>query len=51
MSHETTNELATYVIFCETATIFYRQEVASLFSVQEKLKSCRNSNKTCEVAV
>ena len=51
MSHETTNELAIYAIFCETATIFYRQEVAFLFSVQEKLKSCRNSNKTCEVAV
>ena len=35
MSHETTNELAIYAIFCETATIFYRQEVAFYFQYKK----------------
>ena len=28
--------------YAETVKIFYRQELASLFQVQEKLKTCRN---------
>ena len=43
ISNETTNELTTYAILCRKVTIFYRQELASLFQVQEKLKTCRIS--------
>ena len=32
-----------YGILCRNATIFCRQELASLLHVQEKLKACRNS--------
>ena len=39
-----TNELIIYGILCRNVTIFYRQELASLFQVQEKLKTCRSSN-------
>ena len=42
-SNEKTNELTMYGILCRNVTIFYRQELASLFQVQEKLKACRNS--------
>ena len=31
------------VILCQNITIFYRQKLASLFQVQEKLKACRNA--------
>ena len=42
-SNEKTNELTMYGILCRNVTIFYRQELASLFQVQEKLKACRSS--------
>ena len=32
-----------YGILCRNFTIFYRQQLASLFKVQEKLKACRSS--------
>ena len=37
------NELTIYEIVCRKFTIFYRQNLASLFQVQEKFKPCRNS--------
>ena len=40
-----TNGLAVYAILCQSVTIFYRQDLASLFQVQEKLKACRNSER------
>ena len=43
ISNEKTNQLTIYGILCRNVTIFYRQELASLFQVQEKLKECRNS--------
>ena len=43
ISSEKTNELTIYGKLCQNATIFYRQELASLFQVQEKLKACRTS--------
>ena len=43
MSNEKINELTIYEILCQNITIFYQQELASLFQVQEKLKACRNS--------
>ena len=43
ISNEKTNELTIYGILGQNVTIFYRQELASLFQVQEKLKACRNS--------
>ena len=36
ISNETTNELTIYAILCQNVTIFYRQELASLFQVHEK---------------
>ena len=43
ISNEKTNELTIYGILCRNVTIFYQQELASLFQVQEKLKACRIS--------
>ena len=43
ISHATTIELTIYAILCRDVTIFYRQELASLFQVQGKKKACRNS--------
>ena len=43
ISNEKANELTIYGILYRNVTIFYRQELASLFQVQEKLKSCRSS--------
>ena len=43
ISSEKTNELTIYGKLCQNATIFYRQELASSFQVQEKLKACRTS--------
>ena len=37
------NELTIYGILCWNITTFYRQELVSLFQVQEKLKACRFS--------
>ena len=43
ISNEKTNELTIYGILCWNVTIYYQQELASLFQVQEKLKACRSS--------
>ena len=43
ISNEKTNALIIYGILCRNVTVFYRQEVASLFQVQEKLKAWRSS--------
>ena len=51
ISNEKGNELTIYAILCRNVTIFYRQKLASLFQVQEKLKSCRDSNETFRVTV
>ena len=32
------NELTIYTILCQNVTLFYQQELASSFQVQEKLK-------------
>ena len=40
---EKTNELTIYGVLYRNVTIFYRQELASLFQVQEKLEACRSS--------
>ena len=45
ISDETRNELTIYATLCRNVTIFYRQKLASLFQVQEKLKKCRNSKR------
>ena len=37
------SELTVYGILCRHVTIFYRQQRASLFHAQEKLRSCKNS--------
>ena len=41
ISNEKANELAIYGKLCRNVKIFYRQELASLFQVQEKVKACR----------
>ena len=41
--NEKTKELTIYAIFYQNVTIFYRQELASLFQKQEKLKPFGNS--------
>ena len=43
ISNETTNELTICAILYQNVTIFYQEELASLFQVQEKLKACRNA--------
>ena len=43
ISIETRNEFTKSAILCQKVTIFHRQELASLFQVQEKFKVCRNS--------
>ena len=43
ISDETRNELTIYAILCQNVTIFYLQELVSLFQVQEKLKTPRIS--------
>ena len=45
ISDETRNELTIHATLCRNVTIFYRQKLASLFQVQEKLKKCRNSKR------
>ena len=37
------NELTIHGILCRKVTIFYLQQLVSLFQVQEKLKVCRYS--------
>ena len=41
-SNEKTNALTIYGILCRNVTIFYQQDLDSLFQVQEKLKVFRN---------
>ena len=43
ISNEARNELTIKAISCRNITTFYRQELGSLFQVQEKLKTCRTS--------
>ena len=43
ISNETRNEWTIYATLCQNVAIFYRQELASLFQVQEKVKTCRDS--------
>ena len=43
ISNEIANGLAIYAKLCRSGTIFFRQEIASLFQVQGKLRACRNS--------
>ena len=43
ISNEKTIELTIYGTLNRNVTIFYRQELVSLFQVQEKLKACMNS--------
>ena len=42
ISNESKNELTIYAILCRNVPIFYRQELAFLFKVKEKLKTYRN---------
>ena len=50
ISNEKTNELTINAILCRNVTILYRQDLASSFKVQKKLKSFRNSNCCCFIA-
>ena len=43
ISNGKTNWFTIYGILCWNVTIFYRQELASLLQVQEKLRACRSS--------
>ena len=43
ISNEKTNELTISEKLCWNVTVFYRQELASLFRLQEKLKACWSS--------
>ena len=43
ISIETRNEFTKSAILCQKVTIFHRQELASLFQVQEKFKACSSS--------
>ena len=38
-----TNKLTIYGVLCRKVATFYRQELPSLFQVQEKLKACGSS--------
>ena len=39
ISNETTNKVTIYGLLCRNVTVFYRQELVSLFQVQGKLKA------------
>ena len=43
ISNKKPNELTIYGKLCRNVTLFYRQELASLFQVQEKLKAYKSS--------
>ena len=43
ISNETRNEITIYAKSCRSVTVFYWKELASLFQVQEKLKTCKDS--------
>ena len=46
-----TNEFTTHAVLCRNVTIFCRQELASLFQVQEKSKRLGIENETFRVAL
>ena len=52
--NEKTNKLTTHEKLGRNVTIIYRQELASLFKLQEKLKTCRgltlNFSSSCFIA-
>ena len=54
ISNETTNKFTKYAKLFQNVTIFYRQQLASLFQVQEKLETCRelkwNFSNSCFIA-
>ena len=54
ISTEKTNELTIYGILSQNVTLFYRQQLVSLFQVQEKSKACRisklNFSNSCFIA-
>ena len=41
ISNETTNKFSKYAKLFQNVTMFYRQQLASLFQVEEKLETCR----------
>ena len=41
-SDEATNKLTTYAKLCRYVTIFYRQKLASLCQVLERVRACEN---------
>ena len=43
ISNETTNGLTIYTKLCQNVTKFFRQKLASLIQMQEKLRACRKS--------
>ena len=43
ISNEKSNELTIHEALCRNAITFYRQDLISLFQVQEKLEACRIS--------
>ena len=43
ISNENRIQLIIYGKLCQNVTMFYRQELASLFQAQKKLKACRSS--------
>ena len=52
ISNKTSNDLTIYAKLCRNITIFYRQEIAFLFQLEEKLRVCGNSKwSCCRVAV
>ena len=46
ISNETTNELTIYAKLRRNVTVFYREQLASLCQVQEKLRACGNSKQS-----
>ena len=48
--NKTPNELTTYTILCRKVTILYRQGLASLFQVWEKLNSKKSFSSSCFIA-
>ena len=51
ISNQETNELTVYGVLRRSVTTFYRQELPSLFQVQEKLKAFRSSKLNFRVTV
>ena len=51
ISNQETNELTVYGVLRRSVPTFYRQELPSLFQVQEKLKAFRSSKLNFRVTV